>query len=187
MNLYIRYFQNEVIVKSVEEACDFLSSIPDIHLDEYMVNELQQFYASNECYPRRYKVRGKSYFIVIKTPLETLEQFHAEGEKKRQDLQVRTNDKKERAEAFQNIQIGWYEASLTFKRVITIPETQKFQYSDTTFKARLKAISVQDCYNRIVDHLRSRGDVDPRSQFPSIRKKDFHYVFLGLNPESKTA
>ena len=32
MNLYLRYFDNEVLVHSVDEALDFLSSIPDIQL-----------------------------------------------------------------------------------------------------------------------------------------------------------
>jgi len=35
-----------------------------------------------------------------------------------------------------------------------------------------------DCYNRIVEHLRQR--VDDRSQFPSVKGKNFRYRFLGL-------
>ena len=38
-----------------------------------------------------------------------------------------------------------------FKRVIPIPQTQKFQYVDTFFVARVKAISRQDCYNKIIE------------------------------------
>ena len=74
---------------------------------------------------------------------------------------------------------GWYEATLVFKRVILIPETNKFQYKDTRFRAKLKAESPLDCYNRIVNHLRNRQDVDPRSQFPSAKSSNFEYQFLG--------
>ena len=34
MNLYLRYFDNETLVHSVEEAIDFLSSISDINMTE---------------------------------------------------------------------------------------------------------------------------------------------------------
>jgi len=34
-----------------------------------------------------------------------------------------------------------------------------------------------DCYNRIVEHLRER--VDPRSQFPSAKGKNFKFKYLG--------
>ena len=74
---------------------------------------------------------------------------------------------------------GWYEASLTFKRVVLIPETSKFQYKDTLFRVRVKAQSAMDCYNRIVDHLRNRQDVDSRSQFPSSKSSNFYYTYLG--------
>ena len=74
---------------------------------------------------------------------------------------------------------GWYEASLTFKRVVLIPETSKFQYKDTLFRVRLKAQSAMDCYNRIVEHLRNRQDVDSRSQFPSSKSSNFYYTYLG--------
>ena len=72
---------------------------------------------------------------------------------------------------------GWYEGSLDFKRVLMVPGTGKFQYRDTHFVAQVKAVSPMDCYNRIVDHLRSR--VDERSQFPSAKGKNFNYRFLG--------
>ena len=75
------------------------------------------------------------------------------------------------------IRPGWYEGSLDFKRVLLIPGTGKFQYSDTQFVARVKAASGQDCYERIVDYLRDR--VDERSQFPSAKGKNFRFTYLG--------
>ena len=72
---------------------------------------------------------------------------------------------------------GWYEGSLDFKRVLMVPGTGKFQYRDTHFVARCKAVSGIDCYNRIVDYL--RGRVDNRSQFPSAKGKNFKFSYLG--------
>lgn len=77
---------------------------------------------------------------------------------------------------------GWYEGVLDFKRVLLVPGTGKFQYRDTHFVARCKAMSGLDCYNRIVDHLRSR--VDNRSQFPSAKGKNFKFRYLGMSKES---
>ena len=72
---------------------------------------------------------------------------------------------------------GWYEGVLNFKRVALIPGTGKFRYCDTKFVARCKANSGIDCYNRIIDHLSHR--VDSRSQFPSAKGKNFSFRFLG--------
>lgn len=180
MNLYIRYFQNEILVKSVEEACDFLSSIPDIKVDDALANDLRRFLADPAMYPKRYKVKGKSYFIVIKTPFETIKEFQDEGAAKREGRELRQAERRDRIDHITRLRVGWYEACLTFKRVVSHPTTQKFMYCDTPFRARLKATSVQDCYNRIVDHLRARRDVDPRSQFPSVKGRNFEYTFLGM-------
>ena len=66
---------------------------------------------------------------------------------------------------------------LDFKRVLLIPGTGKFQYRDTQFVARLKAISGLECYERMIDYLRER--VDDRSQFPSPKGKNFKFRYLG--------
>ncbi len=89
------------------------------------------------------------------------------------------SEKKRLLELLNEPQEGWYEASLTFKRVVLKRDTSKFQYRDTPFKVRLKAKSAMDCYNRIVEHLRNRQDVDQRSQFPSARSNNFEYRFIG--------
>ena len=178
MNLYIRYFQNETVVKSVEEACEFLSSISDITVDRILEDDLRRFMADTVSYPKRYKVKGKSYFIAIKTPLETLEEFHLHGDAKREEQEMRQAARREKMDMLAKPCVGWYDASMTFKRVITLPSTQKSTYCDTQFKVRLKAASIQDCYDRIIDHLRARRDIDPRSQFPSITR-NFECRFLG--------
>ena len=53
-------------------------------------------------------------------------------------------------------------------------------YVDTPFRVKLKAVSAADAYARIVEHLQNRQDIDPRSQFPSIKGRNFTYTFLGV-------
>lgn len=43
MNLYIRYFDDETLVYSVEEALHFLSSLDDVEVTEDMAAELEKF------------------------------------------------------------------------------------------------------------------------------------------------
>mgnify|MGYP007101855269 CR=1 FL=1 len=182
MNIYLRFFESEILVSSLSEAFDFLQSIPDIDVDEFLMNDLTQYIESDIMYPKRYKVRGRAYFIVIKTTASTLEEFKEIGLQAKETS--RPAEAKERAQdIFLAQNIGWYDATINFKRVVCLPQTQKFQYCDTTFKARLKACCIQECYDRVIDHLRSRGDIDPRSQFPSIKGRNFECVFLGENPE----
>ena len=178
MNLYLRFFDCEILVKSVSEALDFLQSIPEIDVDDYIANDLAQYAESEVLYPKRYKVRGRAYFIVIKTTANSLDEFKEIGLQTK-DTARPVDIKEKMVDSFNEERIGWYEATINFKRVVPNLETQKFQYCDTTFKARLKATCIQDCYERVIDHLRSRGDVDPRSQFPSIKGKNFECFYLG--------
>ena len=185
MNLYIRYFAHEAFVKSVDEAVDFLRTIPEIKVEQPLINRINAFYTGTSIYPYHLKVSFNNYVIIIKSDAESMEEFK-DQQKKREEQK---NDPKhaavvtERRRTIQDIlnepRYGWYEASLTFKRVVLIPETSKFQYKDTLFRVRLKAQSPMDCYNRIVDHLRNRQDVDSRSQFPSSKSSNFFYTYLG--------
>ena len=180
MNLYLRYFDSEVFAYSLDEAFDFLQSIPEIDLDEFLMNDIAQYVESNNMYPKRYKVHGKAYFIIIKTTAANMEEFKNIGAAAH-DAQA--DMPKSKTDIFSEYNPGWYDGSIMFKRVIPIPQTQKFQYVDTLFVARVKAISKQDCYNKIIDHLRSRNDIDTRSQFPSIKGRNFECVFHGMDIE----
>ena len=75
MNLYLRYFDNEVLVHNVEEALDFLSSIPDIQLTPELEDDIRNYASNDVFYPKRYKVRPRVYFIVIKTEAATMMDF----------------------------------------------------------------------------------------------------------------
>ena len=181
MNLYLRYFNNETLVHTVEEALDFLRGISEIVVTPEMEDEIRDYVDSDVFYPKRYKVRPRVYFIIIKTEAKTMLDFkqkkalrsnlNTEASQDRHDnvspMLARLNEEK----------AGWYEGSLAFKRVVMIPATGKFEYRDTLFVAQCKAMSGMECYERIVDHL--RGIVDGRSQFPSAKGKNFHFKYLG--------
>ena len=176
MNLYIRYFDDETLVHSVEEALHFLSSISDVEVNEEMVGELEKFMSSSAMYPKHIKVRMRSFFIVIKTTANTLEEFKAKGngQEKLEKLA-----QKEALAGYEQSQPGWYAAKIVFKRVVVIPETQKCRYVDTPFVCKVKADSAHDCYDKVLEHLRDRKDIDVRSQFPSIKSANFEWEFLG--------
>ena len=175
MNLYLRYFDRETLVSTVDEAVDFLKSIDEIEMTPELEADIRDYAASDVYYPKRYKIHPRVYFIVIKTEAATMQDFkekkavHNEGSPAKPVSPVlsRLNEVCE----------GWYEGSVNFKRVLLVPGTGKFQYRDTLFVARLKASSGIDCYERIIDYLRER--VDERSQFPSAKGKNYKFRFLG--------
>ena len=176
MNLYIRYFDQEVLVKNADEAVAFLSEIEEVGMNPMLERDIREYVDSNVMYPKRYKVRPRVYFIIIKTEAESMVDF-----KEKKAVRPAAPAPKQEAPALVRLneeRFGWYEGALDFKRVAIVPGTNKFQYRDTHFVARCKAVSGMDCYNRIVDHLSER--VDPRSQFPSAKGKNFKFTFLGL-------
>lgn len=179
MNLYIRYFNSEIVATDLNAAIEFLSSIPEIDVDEFLINDLTLYYKGAMPYPKRYKVRGRNYFIVIKTSAATLEEFkaNANNTKAKDDVVMR---KEPEEDVLRRYRPGWYAASMMFRRVVQMPHDGKCQYFDTDFRVRLKATSILDCYERICDHLRNRYDVDTRSQLPSIKGKNFTCQYLGM-------
>ena len=180
MNLYIRYFDTEVVVDSVDLAIDFLSSIPEIEVDDFLVRDLNQYFHGSMPYPKRYKVSGRNYFIVIKTQATTLEEFKNNAGTTRATKQTNQERKEQEERNLKFYRPGWYDATMLFRRVVPMPKDGKCQYFDTEFRVRLKATSTQDCYDRICDHLRNRYDVDARSQMPSIKGKNFNCQYLGM-------
>ena len=189
MNIYARYFDQDILVHTVDELIEFLSQIPDINVTPQLVEDVTSYIKSDVPYPRRYKVRPRVYFILIKTAAATMEEFKAHrkpsatGEKPAQTSAMRTeepmNRKEFKAAQLQEERNGWYKGAVLFKRVIQIPNTSKFRYQDTTFSAFVKADSGQDCYNKIIEHLKQRSDVDLRSQFPSPKGQNYNYNFIG--------
>jgi hypothetical protein len=181
MNLYVRYFDKEVLVANADEALSFLRSIPDIEVTRDLEADIRDYAASEVFFPKRYKVRSHVYFIIIKTVAATMLDFKQKKGVRQAGNQPQA-DRHSLAESamtrLTEMRPGWYEGELDFKRVVMIPSTGKHEYRDTKFVAHCKANSGQDCYNRIIEHLRER--VDNRSQFPSAKGKNFHFRFLGL-------
>ena len=178
MNLYLRYFDNETLVSSVDEAIEFLDRIEEIGMNPVLEADIRDYVASDVLYPKRYKIRPRVYFIIIKTEAATMLDF-----KEKRALHPAVESPRERAASPVILKLneereGWYEGAIDFKRVQMVPGTGKFQYRDTHFVAQVKAMSGLDCYNRIVDHLRQR--VDDRSQFPSAKGKNFRFQYLGM-------
>ena len=180
MNIYLRYFDNEILVATADEAVDFLRSIDEIEMDAALEEDVRNYISSNVFYPKRYKIRPRVYFIIIKTEAATMQDFkekkavHAVSpdnmslkDKAASPVLARLNEQKD----------GWYEGTIDFKRV-QLSANGKFQYQDTRFVAACKAVSGIDCYNRMCEYL--RGRVDSRSQFPSPKGKNFHFRYLGM-------
>ncbi len=176
MNLYLRFFDNETLATSLIEVYEFLQSIPEITMDEFMMRDIEQFVSSSVMYPKRYKVSARAYFIIIKTTAKSIEEFKAIGAAKETPAASTPAGK---PKAQDEVKEGWYEGTLFFKRVVPIGQTQKSQYVDTEFKAQVRCSSPSECYNRIVSHLRTRQDVDPRSQIPSMKGRNFVCTYLG--------
>ena len=181
MNLYLRYFDRETLVTSVDDAIEFLKGIDEIGMNPMLESDIREYVGSDVFYPKRYKIRPRVYFIIIKTEAGTMKDFK-EKKAVRSHLGdiIPVKDQKN-VPVLQKLneeKPGWYEGTVDFKRVLMVPGTGKFQYRDTHFVAQVKAQSPMDCYNRIVEYLRSR--VDDRSQFPSAKGKNFKFRYLGL-------
>ncbi|MBR1521543.1 MAG: hypothetical protein IJ635_09930 [Bacteroidaceae bacterium] len=189
MNLYVRYFDHECLAKSVDEAIDFLKGIEEIKLESNAASRITTFLNSSNLYPFRLKVSYSNYVLFLKTEAESLEDFKEEEARRKEQKTDRVSTMAERKktilDALNEQKSGWWEAGLLFKRVITLPETGKCKYIDTRFRVRLKANSAMDAYTRIVDHLKNRPEIDPRSQFPSAKSPNFEYTFI--EPEGEEA
>lgn len=172
MNFYLRYFDDETLVYSVEEAIEFLASIPEINMTSDMEEDIRDFAANDVFFPKRYRVRPRVYFIIIKTEAQTLQDFKDKKALRRDISTPKSVEQNRLLEA----KSGWYEARIDFKRVV-VNHLGKCEYRDTTFVAQCIADSPMHCYERIVAYLKER--VDERSQFPSVKGKNFDYEFLG--------
>ena len=177
MKLYLRYFDRETLVTSVDEAIAYLANIDEIGMNPMLEADIREYVNSDVYYPKRYKVRPRVYFIIIKTEAQTMQDFK---DKKAIRPAVATKDRSvsPAVTKLNEEKFGWYECAMDFKRVLLVPGTGKFQYRDTRFVVQMKGMSGIDCYTRIVEHLRER--VDERSQFPSAKGKNFRFTYLGL-------
>ena len=75
MNFYLRYFDREVLVDNVDDAIAFLADIEDIEMNPMLETDIRSYCASDVYYPKRYKIRPRVYFIIIKTEAPTMLDF----------------------------------------------------------------------------------------------------------------
>ncbi len=178
MNLYIRYFNHETLAGNVEEALKFLAAIPDINIDDDMEADLRAYVASDMCYPKRYKVKQRAYFIIIKTTATTMDDFkQKKAVSQIKEVKAAHPGPTTKIASLMEIKDGWYEGQLNFKRMVQKPQTGKYEYRDTHVEYRCKAISGMDCYNRIVEYVKQKVNI--RSQFPSAKGANFKFKYLG--------
>ena len=183
MNIYARFFDNETLVHNVEDLLSFLQGLQDFKVTPDMEEDIREYVSSDVRFPRRYKIKPRIYFILIKTSAETMEEFKSNN-KNNQTEQTEITDadadlKEQKLIQLMEENIGWYRCKLGFKRVLPIPGTMKFQYKDTSIEVCLKGNSGQDCYNRIIHYLQNRSDIDMRSQYPSAKGNNFVFEYLG--------
>ena len=187
MNIYARYFNQDILVHSFDELMDFLSSIQEIPITQRLVDEVRAYVQSDMPYPRRYKIRPRVYFIMIKTTAETMEEFKShrkEAIAEDAPVVMRPADAVQTKKEIKAAQVaeersGWYYATIVFKRVIQVAATTKFRYQDTVFEAFVRANSGAECFDKVIAHLKNRPEVDSRSQFPSARGSNFTFEYVG--------
>ena len=184
MNIYARYFDQETVASSFEELINFLSSIPEINVTAELLDNVKAYIDSPLPYPKRYKLRPRVYFILIKTTAKTILEFKnnrakEENEDYTQQTCITPNYKEERLSKLTDVNTGWYKTSLNIKRMVFIHEIQKFQYQDNIIKAYINAESPLECYNRLVEYISTRDDIDPRTQIPSAKSESFNYHYIG--------
>ena len=116
MNLYLRYFDRETLVHTVDEAIAFLSEIEEVGMNPVLEADIREYAASDVFYPKRYKVRPRVYFIIIKTEADNMQDFKdkkavhntaalVSASKASTPALVRLNEERP----------GWYEGMIDFK------------------------------------------------------------------------
>ena len=187
MNIYVRYFDQEALTTSYEELMEFLTSIPEIPVTQELMDIVRAYMDSPMPYPKRYKVRPRVYFILIKTTAQTMQEFKMNRNQVIEEAAECNEETQEKTPPPTPIeQYGWYESRLMFKRVVLDPETEKCQYVDTEFSAYVRANSELECYNRIKDYIMHHKGIDARSQIPSVKSNYFECKFVGEEfPEAK--
>lgn len=186
MNLFVRYFEHETLASNMDEVMAFLDSLEEVNYDANDIKKVDEYLHSANDYPFRMKVTFSNYILFLKTPFETMEEFkeneRLRKEQKAAGLSPSADRKKQILDFLNETHIGWYDATIIFKRVLLIPGTTKFQYKDATFRVKLKANSGMHCYDRIIEYLHNRQDLDPRCQYPSAKSDKFMFDFLGDEP-----
>ena len=175
MKYYVRYFDDETMVDNLKEAMDFLSGLDGVEMDEACVEQLTSYFTTDQKGSKKIYMPNHRSFLIIKTTVNTMEEFKANNQKNAETGEERPSG----AKALDAEQHGWYECKLSFQRIVTNPETKKCFYYNDTLEAKVMADSARDAHTQMVKHLRENPDVDERSQMPAAASKIFVWRFLG--------
>ena len=115
MNVYARYYDGEAVVSSFDELIDRLKDfgVPENLFEEGLIEDIYDFINSKNIHPKRFRVSQRQYFILIKTNVETLEEFKANAKRKDQDSDGAK--KADKLGVLQEEKVGWYDTTLNFK------------------------------------------------------------------------
>lgn len=179
MNIYIRYFDDEALCHNMGEIREYLDSIAEIEVTPKMLDEIAAYAESDIVFPKRYKVTSRNYFIMIKTELESLADFHANAKEKREA----SGEQPGRfSSVYDQVQEGWYQCEKRFKRVVPVSidgETPKYEYVETSIEALIYGSTPRECHDQLVEYLKERDDLDARCQYPSLKESNFLYEYKG--------
>ena len=158
MNLYLRYFDKETLVHDVDDAIDFLASIQEIGMNPDLEADIRDYVASDVYYPKRYKIRPRVYFIIIKTEAPTMLDFKQKKALRSNPANVSNPDQRDFVPTvvskLAEQRSGWYEGSLDFKRVVMIPGTCKHEYVIRILLRHVKQILVWIAIIELLNILR---------------------------------
>lgn len=175
MKYYVRYFDDETMVDNLKEAMDFLSGLDGVEMDEACVEQLTSYFTTDQKGSKKIYMPNHRSFLIIKTTVNTMEEFKANNQKNAEAGEERPSGTK----VLDAEQHGWYECKLSFQRIVTNPETKKCFYYNDTLEAKVMAESARDAHTQMVKHLRENPDVDERSQMPAAASKNFVWRFVG--------
>ena len=175
MNYYARYFDSEGVFETPELLVEFISSIPQIVMTEELSDAVLKFCADKTSFPKHFRLPNKNTFIVIKTTAASLEEFKTRGAN---GGNIPAEPKEPKPTVADEIHPGLYDVSIAFRRAIVNPETRKCSFVEEVFEVEMLAQSQRQCFDVVTEHLKNHPDVDPRSQYPSIRSSNFKAVLI---------
>lgn len=170
MNYYARYFESEGVFPTPQTLVDFIASIPQIMMTDELSEAILKFCADKTSFPRHFRLPNKNTFIVIKTNAATLDEFKTRGAN---GGAMPVEIKETKQGPADEINPGKYEVKMVFRRAIVNPETRKCSFVEEIFEVEMLAQSQRQCFDVVIEHLKNHPDVDPRSQYPSIRSANF--------------
>lgn len=169
MNYYARYFDSEGVFPTPEALVDFIANIPQILMNDELADAILSFCADKTSHPRHFRLPNKNTFIVIKTNATSLDEFKTRGANGGTVPSEPKEPSAPKPSLADEIKPGKYEVKMVFRRAIVNPETRKCSFVEETFEVEMLAQSQRQCFEVVLEHLKNHPDIDPRSQYPSIR------------------